>query len=65
MEVISSGHVDVEDEILNPYCRISCAIVRFDIDGLEPLREFMIQYFIYEVERVCGASISGRIMVEI
>ena len=62
MEIISSSHVDVEDEILDPYCGIGCAVVRFNVDRLEPLGEFVIKYFICEAERVCGASISGRVV---
>ena len=65
MEVVSSGHVDVENEILDPYCRIGCAVVCFDIDGLEPLGEFVIQYFICEAEGVCGASISGQVTMQL
>ena len=61
MEVVSSSHMYVENEILNPYCGIGCAVVSFDVDGLEPLGEFVIQYFIFEAEGVWGASISGRV----
>ena len=62
MEVITAGHVNVENKILDPYHGIGCSVVCFNIDGLEPLGEFMIQYFICEAERVCGASISGRVV---
>ena len=27
VEIISSSHVDVEDEILDPHCGIGCAVV--------------------------------------
>ena len=62
MEVISSSHMDMENKVLDPYCGIGCAVIGFNIDELEPLVEFVIQYFICEAERVCGASISGRIV---
>ena len=61
MEVISAGHVDVEDKVLDPCSGISCPVVSFNIYRFEPFREFMIHYFISEAKRVCGASISGRI----
>ena len=61
MEVISSSHMDMENKILDPYYRIGCAVVCFNVDRLEPLGEFVIQYFICEAERVCGTSVSGRI----
>ena len=61
MEVISSSHMDMENKILDPYCGIGCSVVCFDIDRLEPLGEFVIQYFICEAEGVCGASLSGRV----
>ena len=52
----------MENEILDPYCGVGCAVVRFNVDRLEPLREFVIQYFICEAKRVCGASVSGRVV---
>ena len=55
----------MENKILDPYCGISCAIVCFDVDRLEPLGELMIQHLIYVAERVCGAYIAGRIAAEL
>ena len=61
MKIISAGHMDVEDKILDPYRGIGCSIVSFDIYGFKPFWEFMIHYFVGEAKRVCGASISVRI----
>ena len=65
MEVVSTGHVYVENKVLNLYCGIGCSVVWFNIDGLEPFGEFVIQHLICEAERVCGASISGRVTVHL
>ena len=65
MEVISSGHVYVKNKIFDPHCGVGCFVVRFNIDRLEPLGEFMIQHLVCEAERVCGASIAGRIVAEL
>ena len=48
MQIINASHVDVEEEILNPYNGICCTIIRFDIYGFKTLREFMIHNFISE-----------------
>ena len=48
MQIITVSHVDVEEEILNPYSGICCTIIRFDIYGFETLREFVIHNFISE-----------------
>ena len=61
MKIIPAGHVDVENEILDPYRGIGCSIVWFDLYGFESFWEFMIHYFVSKAKRVCGASISGRI----
>ena len=60
MEVVPTGHMDVEDEIFYPYRGIGCPVVRFNIDGFESFGEFMIHYFISEAKRVCGASMLGH-----
>ena len=61
MKVISAGHVDMEEEVLDPYRGIRCSIIRFDIHGFEPVWEFMLHYFVCEAKRACGAYISGRV----
>ena len=48
MEIIAAGHVDMKEIILDPYRRICCAIIRFDIYGFETLGDLMIHYFICE-----------------
>jgi hypothetical protein len=46
VEVISSCHVDVEEEILNPYGWVSCPIVLFYVYGFKPFWELMPHYLI-------------------
>ena len=60
MEVVSSGHMDVENKIFYLYRGLDCSVVWFNIDGFESLGEFMIHYFISEAKRVCGASMLGH-----
>lgn len=48
MQVITAGHVDVEEEVLNPYCGICCAVVRFNVYGFETFWELMFHYFVCE-----------------
>ena len=61
MKIITTGHMDMEKKILDPYRVISCSIIGFDIHGFKSFWEFMLHYFVYEAKRVCGASISGHI----
>ena len=37
MHIITMSHVDVEEEILNPYSGVCCTIIRFDIYGFKTL----------------------------
>ena len=48
MQIITASHVDVKEEILNPYSGIYCTIIQFDIYGLKTLWEFVIHNFISE-----------------
>ena len=48
MEIIAAGNVDMKEIILDPYRRICCAIVGFDINGFKPFRDLMIHYFVSE-----------------
>ena len=48
MEIIAAGHVNVEKEIFNPYRRVCCPIIWFDIYGFKPFWEFMLHYFASE-----------------
>ena len=65
MEVISAGLMDVENEVLDPHHWVRGSIVWFDVHGLESFGEFVIQDLIGEAMRVCGASVSGRIMARL
>jgi hypothetical protein len=56
VEVISSCHVDVEEEILNPYGWVSCPIVLLYVYGFKPFWELMLHYLICKAQWVCGAS---------
>jgi hypothetical protein len=62
MEIVSISHVNVEEEILNPYCWISCAIILFNVDGLEVLGEFVLHNLIGETHGVCRTSWPIRII---
>ena len=48
VEIITAGHMDMKEIILDPYRRICCAIVRFNVYEFEALKDFMIHYFICE-----------------
>ena len=48
VKIVAAGHVDMKEIILDPYRRICCAIIRFDVYRFEALRDFMIHYFICE-----------------
>ena len=63
VEVISAGHMNVENEVLDPHRGVCGSIVGFYIHRFEPFWEFMIQDLISEAMRVCGASISGCIVM--
>ena len=54
VEVISSCHVDVEEEILYPYCWVSCPIVLFYVYGLKAIRELMPHYLVRQAQWVGG-----------
>ena len=56
MEIISSCHVDVKEEILNPYGWVSCPIVLLYVYRLKPFRELMPHYLVCEAQWVGGAS---------
>ena len=47
MEVVSSGHVNVEKEVSDPYGWVCCPVVLFDIYGFEPFGELMLHHLIY------------------
>ena len=59
VEIVSTGHVDVEEIVLDPDRGVCCAIVGFDVYGFKPFRDLMIHYFVSEAQGVCGASVSG------
>ena len=61
MKIITAGHMNMEKKIFNPYHRVCCPIIRFDVHGFKPFREFVLHYFISEAEGVCGASISDPV----
>ena len=65
VKIIPAGHVDMKEIILDPYRRIYCAIVRFDVHEFETLGDFMIYYFICEAKWVCGASVLGYITTQL
>ena len=52
----------MKEIILDPYRRVCCAIIWFDVYGFKTLGDLMIHYFVCKAERVCGASVLGYIM---
>ena len=65
VEIVSAGHVDVEEIVLDPDRGVCCAIIRFNIDGFKPFWDLMIHYLICEAQWVCGASVLGNITTEL
>ena len=65
MEVISSRHVNVEEEILYPYGWIRGSVVRFNVHKLEAFRELVLHYPLCEAQGVCGAPNSGYVASEV
>jgi hypothetical protein len=65
MEVISSGHMNVEKKILDPHGWVCCPIVRFYVDGFKPLGELVLHHLVSETHGVCGAPGSGHVTPEI
>ena len=63
MEVISTSHMDLENEVLNPHRGVRGSILCFYVHGLESFWEFVIQDLISEAMGMCGASVSGCIVV--
>ena len=61
MEIVSVSHVYMEKEVLDPYCSIDGAIVRFYIDGLKPFWKLMSHYPVCKTDRVGWTSESGGI----
>ena len=59
MEVISSGHVYVEDIILDPDPMVCCSVVRLYVYELESRWKFMVQHLIGETLGVCGTPVFG------
>ena len=53
VKVISAGHMDVENEVLDPYRGVRGSIEGLHIHRFEPFWEFMIQDLISKAMRVC------------
>ena len=61
MEIVSAGHVDVKDKVLNPDPRVCCSVVCLYVHEFESLWKFMIQHLIGEAQGVHSPSVSGRV----
>ena len=48
VEIITAGHMDMQEIILDPNRGVCCAIVGFNVHGFKPLRDLMIHYFVCE-----------------
>ena len=48
VEIISTSHMDMKDNVLDPDPRVCRSVVRLYVHGLESLWKFMIQYLIGE-----------------
>ena len=62
VEVIPTGHVDVEDKIFNPDTRVCRSVICLYVHGFETLWKFMVQYLFGEAQRVSGPSVSGHVV---
>ena len=56
--------MDVEEEILDPYRGVCCAIVGFNIYRFKALWKFVLQYFISKSQGVSSPSVPGYIMTQ-
>ena len=56
MEVVSVGHVDVEEEILDPNCGISGVVILLDVDRFKVFGKLVCHNLIGKTHGVCGAS---------
>ena len=65
MEIISSGHMNVEKEVFNPHRRVCCPVILLDVYGLKPIEELVLHHFIYKTHWVCGTPEPGHIALEI
>ena len=48
VKIVATGHMYMEEIILNPNRGVCCAIIGFDINGFKPFRDLMIHYFVSE-----------------
>ena len=48
VEIVTAGHMDMIEIVFDPNRGVNCAIVGFDVYGLEALGDLMIHYFICE-----------------
>ena len=48
VEIVTVGHVDVEEIVFDLNRGVCCAIVRFNIHGFKPFGDLMVHYFICE-----------------
>ena len=48
MEIVSTSHMNMEDEVLYPDSRVCASVVRLYVHRFESFREFVIQHLISE-----------------
>ena len=56
MEVITSGHVDVHEEILNPYGGVRSSVILFNVDGFKPFWELVLHDLVCKAHGVSSSS---------
>ena len=64
MEIISSSHMNVEKEIFDPYGRVCCPVILFNVYGFKPFGELVSHHLIRETHWVSGAPDPGYITPE-
>ena len=62
VEVVSPGHVDVENKVFNPNRRVRRSIICLDVYGFKPFWKIVFQYLIGEAKGVCGTPVSGCVV---
>ena len=62
VEVVPTGHVDMQDKILNPDPGVCRSVICLYVHGFKTVWKFMVQYFFGKAQRVSSPSVSGRVV---
>ena len=62
MEVISSCHMNLKDEVLYPHGWVCYPVVLLYVNGFKPFRELMLHHLVCEAQWVGSASDPSYVM---